>query len=272
MYIDLLPYICCPICRSALHPQLYEVDRGGDIRTATLACHTCRATYPVEQGIADFLGPPQPQTPAQIVNEWPLTAWAYERFWRPFALTLLMREPFPYRRELPLLVSLTQPSQSGLYVDIACSNGLYARALARATGPRSVVVGIDHSLPMLADARQRAERAGLRVSYLRAEAQRLPLVENCALGVVIGGSLNEIGDVDASLAEIHRVLRRGGRFVAMTLTRARTLIGRAIQQALAPGGITFWTASALAELFARHKLRVTQRQQYGIVVFTRSSS
>jgi SAM-dependent methyltransferase len=114
----------------------------------------------VRDGIADFLGPPRPPTPAQITNEWPLTAWVYERGWRPFALTLLSGEPFPYRRELPLITALAEPRRGGLYLDVACSNGLYARALARSlAGAPGHVVGVDHSLPMLKQARQYARDA-----------------------------------------------------------------------------------------------------------------
>lgn len=268
MYSELLPFCACPLCHTSLDLSGETRDSSGEILTGRLACPACGARYPIRAGVADFLGAPRPPTPAQTTNEWPLTAWVYERGWRPFALTLLSRQPFPYRRELPLIVDLMQPARGGLYLDVACSNGLYARALARTMrGAPGHVAAFDHSLPMLEQARQYAHKAGLRISFVRAEAQALPIGSGQAAGVVIGGSLNEIGDVNGCLAEARRTLELGGRFVAMTLARAETSPGRTLQSALGTGGITFWTAAELAARLRAHGMVVRTTQQYGLVMF-----
>jgi SAM-dependent methyltransferase len=255
--------------------QQPSIDRAGEVVAGVLACADCFARYPVHAGIADFLGPPRPPTPAQLANELPLTAWVYERGWRPFALTLLSGEPFPYRRELPLVVGLVEPRRGGLYLDVACSNGLYARALARALRGGNLanarapghVAAVDHSLPMLEQARRYALDAGLRVSYLRAKAQALPIAPCAAAGVVIGGSLNEISGLDACLAEVRRALADNGRYLAMTLARAATPGGRAFQRLVDVGGIEFWTPGELEVAFARHGLRTVAAWKYGLVMF-----
>jgi ubiquinone/menaquinone biosynthesis C-methylase UbiE/uncharacterized protein YbaR (Trm112 family) len=268
VYSDLLPSLCCPACHQAIALHGEQIDGSGEIVGGVLACGGCAARYPIRAGIADFLGPAQPRTPAQVTNEWPQTAWAYERIWRPFALTLLSGQALPYRRELPLLARMIQTSRGGLYLDVACSNGLYARALARTLrGSPGQVAGIDHSLPMLDQARAYARAAGLRISYLRAEAQALPIAPNQAAGVAVGGSLNEIGDLEGCLAEVRRVLRHDGRYVAMTLARAATAYGRAFQKLLGRGGIQFWSSDELVARFAAHGLRTVERQQYGLVMF-----
>jgi ubiquinone/menaquinone biosynthesis C-methylase UbiE len=183
-------------------------------------------------------------------------------------LTLLSGQAFPYRRELPLLTRMIRTARGGLYLDVACSNGLYARALARTlAGAPGHVAGIDHSLPMLDQARAYARAAGLRVSYLRAEAQALPIAAGRAAGVAIGGSLNEIGDLEGCLAEARRVLQRDGRYVAMTLARAATAWGCAFQQLIGSGGIQFWPPDDLAARLAAHGLQVIECQQYGLVMF-----
>ena len=163
-------------------------------------------------------------------------------------------------------------ARGGLVIDVACSNGLYARALARAMRPSTGhVVGIDHALPMLREARQRARAVGVRVSYLRASAQALPFASSAAQGVTIGGSLNEIGDLVACLREVRRVLVDDGRFVAMTLLAAQGVVGRAVQMALAPGGIVFWSREELLTQFRTAGLRPERYEQYGIVLFTQCS-
>jgi ubiquinone/menaquinone biosynthesis C-methylase UbiE/uncharacterized protein YbaR (Trm112 family) len=268
VYRDILPYLRCPTCRLPLAIQHVRTTDDDEIVGGDFECAGCGARYPVRDGIADFLGSPRPPTPAQVTNELPLTAWVYERGWRPFALTILSGESFPYRRELPLIVGLVEPRRGGLYLDVACSNGLYARALARTLGAApGHVAGFDHSLPMLKQARCYAREAGLRISYLRAKAQALPVVAHAAAGVVIGGSLNEIGDLEACLAEVRRTLASDGRYVAMTLARAATLGGRAFQQLMGSGGIVFWMPEELSRAFSRQGLWTVARWQYGLVMF-----
>jgi ubiquinone/menaquinone biosynthesis C-methylase UbiE/uncharacterized protein YbaR (Trm112 family) len=268
VYNAILPYLCCPACGRPLVLERPNLDAAGEIIGGVLVCALCTASYPVRDGIADFLGPPRPPTPAQVTNESPLTAWVYERGWRPFALTLLSGELLSYRRELPLIAGLIEPWRGGLYLDVACSNGLYARALTRTMrGAPGHVAGVDHSLPMLAQARRIALDAGLRITYLRAKAQALPIVPRAAAGVTIGGSLNEIGDLDACLAEVRRTLVDGGRYMAMTLARAATPGGRLFQQLIGMGGIAFWTPNELEASFARHGLRTVARWKHGLVMF-----
>jgi ubiquinone/menaquinone biosynthesis C-methylase UbiE len=137
-------------------------------------------------------------------------------------------------------------------------------------GAAGHVAAIEHSFPMLAQGRQFARDAGLRVSFVRARAQALPIAAGAAAGVVIGGSLNEIGDLETCLAEVQRTLASGGRFVAMTLTRADTSTGRAVQGMVGLGGIQFWTSDELVAHFSRHGFRTAGSWRYGIVLFTHS--
>jgi ubiquinone/menaquinone biosynthesis C-methylase UbiE/uncharacterized protein YbaR (Trm112 family) len=271
MYTELLPYLRCPSCQSVLTVEQLTQESTGEIVAGRLRCAACAVVYPIRDGIADFLGRPHPFSAAQVVNELPPTAWVYERLWRPFALSLLTGQKFAYRRELPLIAGLAQAQRGGLYIDVACGNGLYARALARTMrGADGHVVALEHASPMLTQGRRYARAAGLRISFVRASAQALPIAGDAAAGVVIGGSLNEIGDLEACLAEIRRTLVTGGRFVAMTLTRADTPIGRAVQLALRPGGIQFWTPDELIGQFESQSLWTTSSWRYGIVLFTHS--
>ena len=272
MYSDIAPFLICPDCQSALVPKIEQVAPDDEILEATLACAGCTRHYPVRGGIADFLGQPRPQTPAQATNEWPITAWGYERLWRPFALSILTLSRFPYRLELPLVARLMRPERGGLFLDVACSNGLYARAIARTLGNASgQVAAIDHSMPMLVEAQRLARNAGLRISFVRAEAQALPFASAAVAGVAIGGSLNEIGDLGKCLSEVQRVLASKGRFVAMSLTAATTAAGRLIQAALSPGGVTFLAPDELIAAFADHGFAVDERESRGIVLFTRAT-
>jgi ubiquinone/menaquinone biosynthesis C-methylase UbiE len=182
---------------------------------------------------------------------------------------LLTGEPFGYQRELPLIVGLLAPQRGGLYVDIACSNGLYARAIAQALGERpGHVIGIDHSLPMLRQARRFAQPRGQRISYVRAKAQQLPFADEQASGLAMGGSLNEIGDQLGSLREVHRVLAPAGRFAMMNLVQAERRRGRVLQRALSSGGLRFWPLERLNRYLDASGLQLVAQWRYRVVVFS----
>jgi arsenite methyltransferase len=97
-------------------------------------------------------------------------------------------------------------------IDVGCGPGFYAAELLAEVGPEGSVVGVDTSSPMLAAAARRCEGRG-RAEFHEAPATALPVAsESCdrALSVQV---LEYVADVPAALAEIHRVLRSGGRAV-----------------------------------------------------------
>lgn len=271
MYVELLSALRCPRCSTellTLRPGAHYAP-DGELIEGTLECDNDGSRYPVTDGIPDLLGWSLPPTPAQVVNYLAPTAWSYERLWRHQALTLFTGERFGYNRELPLINALLAPDRPGLYIDVACSNGLYARAIALARqGHPGLVVGIDHALPMLREAGRFARRAGLRISYVRARAQALPFGDGAAAGVAMGGSLNEIGDIAGSLGEMRRVLAADGRCVMMSLVRASTFAGRAFQSFLGTGGVVFPTLAEYNRLLQEADLRLLAQWQYRVVVFS----
>lgn len=272
MYPDAIEQLACPRhpqARLTLEPGARRAADGA-VERGRLRCPACGALYPITGGVADLLGrAARPDSPAQLTNYLAPTAWAYERAWRHRALSLLSGEPFGYERELPLVVGLAASERPGLIVDVACSNGLYARALARArpaaAGP---LVGLDHALPMLRQARAFARRDGLRISYVRASAQALPFADGAAAALVMGGSLNEIGDAPAALAELRRACAPAGRVALMSLVRAATPPGRALQTLLGPGGVAFPPLDELNRLLAAAGLRLRAQWQHRVVVFS----
>ncbi len=272
MDVKLLSYLTCP-CHRETTLDVEQIDRVVDeaIETGWLRCARCATAYPIINGILDLLGQQWPGSIAQFVNILPPAAWAYERTWRPWSLSILSGEAFPLERELTLITELAGAERGGLMIDVGCSNGLYARALEQArrrSGADGSVVGIDLSMAMLQEARRRARRERLAINFIRASAQALPFAASTASVLVMGGSLNEIGDIPAALAEWRRLLAPRGRGVMMSLAAASGQLGRTFQQALGSGGLQFPTLDELNQHFARAGLHLRAQWQYGIVVFS----
>ncbi len=97
-------------------------------------------------------------------------------------------------------------------LDVACGQGLAARALAQA-GAGSVT-GVDSSPRMLTLARVHERSRPLRVTYTEDDAQTLAtLADGSFDGATCQLALMDIPDLGAAFAAVHRVLRPGGWFV-----------------------------------------------------------
>jgi ubiquinone/menaquinone biosynthesis C-methylase UbiE/uncharacterized protein YbaR (Trm112 family) len=262
MYRELVPYLQCPRCASAALDLHVRGEERDEIVAGALRCEQCGSTMPIRDGIVDALVEPLPQNPAQLVNYTRFGAWGYERLWRWQALSLLSGQHFPLRDELRLVRALVAPERGGLVVDAACSTALYGRALV---APSTVVVSVDHAWAMLQEARRYARREGKRMSFVRARVQTLPLRDGCASGYAMGGSLNEVGDIAATLREARRVVAADGRLVSMNLVRAQSAPGRALQNALATGGLLFPDAAGLNRTFAGAGWRLMAQWRWRVV-------
>ena len=104
----------------------------------------------------------------------------------------------------------------GVALDVGSGPGSITAALAHAAGPDGLALGVDISEPMLARAVRAA--ASPQVGFLRADAQRLPLRDQTVDAAVSIAVLQLIPDPAATLSEIARVLRPGGRLAVMVPT------------------------------------------------------
>lgn len=112
------------------------------------------------------------------------------------------------------LVRLAAPRAGDRALDLACGTGDIALALA-AEG--ASVTGLDLTQTMLFRARQRDPTG--RVTWLAGDMQRLPFRAGRFDLVTAGYGLRNVPGLDEALAEIRRVLRPGGRFLALDFNR-----------------------------------------------------
>jgi ubiquinone/menaquinone biosynthesis C-methylase UbiE len=97
-------------------------------------------------------------------------------------------------------------------LDLACGQGLAARALAHSGAGR--VTGVDSSPRMLALARSYETTRPLGITYVEDDARTLATLGGAAFdGVSCQLGLMDIPDLGATLTAVHGVLRPGGWFV-----------------------------------------------------------
>lgn len=237
MLADLLPVIVCPWCGAGDLAPTRPMPRDGRIIDGGLTCPGCARVSEVRGGIWHAMGDHSPQrTLAQLANVVPPTPQLYERLWRVRSLSLLTRRRFPIGEELEMLRGALDPGPGRPMVDVACSEGLYARALAAEGSP---ILAVDHSLAFLR--RTALRSASLPVAPVRALAQHLPVRTAALAGAAMGGSLNEIGDAPGALREMTRVLAANAHGFLMSLGPAATTRGRLLQALVRPAGIAFPT-------------------------------
>ena len=105
---------------------------------------------------------------------------------------------------------------AGSVLDIGTGTGDLALSFARQPGVR-LVCGFDVALPMLQLAVRKPAAAG--VAFGLADATRLPFASASFDSVTTAFMLRNVPDVSAALSEARRVLRPGGRFVCLEITR-----------------------------------------------------
>jgi arsenite methyltransferase len=104
-------------------------------------------------------------------------------------------------------------------LDLGCGAGTDSLVAAQMVGPEGRVTGIDMTPAMLAKARAAAAELGAtNIEFLESEAEQLPFADDSYDVVVSNGVIDLIPDKDAVFAEIHRVLRPGGRMQIADVT------------------------------------------------------
>ncbi|MFK8907810.1 class I SAM-dependent methyltransferase [Streptomyces sp. YS-3] len=178
----------------------------------------------------------------------------------------------------PLLDAAALTAQSRV-LDIGCGAGQTTRLAAR-RAPRGCALGLDLSGPMLAEARARAEREGLRnIAFTRGDAQVHPLepaAHDCAIsryGVMF------FADHVAAFGNIGRALRPGGRLAfvcpadagangwveALLALRGLLPLGDLARPGL-PGMFSLADPDRIREVLTAAgftRITVTRRQAYG---------
>ena len=107
------------------------------------------------------------------------------------------------------------------HLDVAGGTGDVAFRIARAGGAATEITVVDINPDMLRVGAERARkrREGERVRFVEGNAEALPLPDAAFDGYTIAFGIRNVPRIERALAEAHRVLKRGGRFLCLEFSR-----------------------------------------------------
>jgi len=199
----------CPACRRPL-----------DQEENALRCPTCSQTYPVDNGIPDFLLEELSESQDPVLRRMTTIdrmACIYEtKLWYPVVLAVYCGLHSPSLAQLISIVSQKIQSTNGRVLDIACGPGTFGRRIA---SPSKEVFGIDISKRMLCQGAVYSAKEGIpNIHFARARVEALPFEDQFFDAGTCCGSLHLFADTVVALREIARVMKPGAILSVFTFT------------------------------------------------------
>jgi ubiquinone/menaquinone biosynthesis C-methylase UbiE len=133
-----------------------------------------------------------------------------------FAQCLRLQQSLEFcRRYKAKTFELMQLGPGSAALDVGCGTGEDAVALAKIVGPAGRVTAVDRSRALLGEAIAGAQGLGLPILFQEADGQDLPFGADTFDAARIDRTLQHVAEPQTVIAEMARVVRPGGRVVAM---------------------------------------------------------
>jgi len=118
-------------------------------------------------------------------------------------------------------IKLLAPGKPELILDVATGTGDFAVEALKLNPVK--VIGIDISEGMLNVGRKKMKDRGYdsRIELISGDSENLPFEENKFDAVIVAFGVRNFENLEKGLAEMHRVLRPGGRMVVLEFSRPR---------------------------------------------------
>ncbi|KAG0626305.1 hypothetical protein M758_2G117900 [Ceratodon purpureus] len=253
--------LCCPIC---FQPLIRNGPSGltqAAIKKSGFSCKGCRRGFTnrgeyldltILEGARVY---DEDRTSGTELFRSPLVSFVYERGWRQnFA-----RAGFPGPdEEFKMAQEYFKPVQGGVLLDVSCGSGLFTRRFAQ-SGDYKSVIALDFSENMLRQSnefiKQDMSLRNSNIALVRADVARLPFASGSIDAVHAGAALHCWPSPAAGMAEISRILKPGGVFVATTFLSPIPIIDfgskdirKAIKGAISSSTLRYWEEQELEEL------------------------
>ncbi|MBI5310645.1 MAG: class I SAM-dependent methyltransferase [Actinobacteria bacterium] len=162
----------------------------------------------------------EPVTTSTIAMQLPLVSAIYERWWRPGLVRIAKGVNGPSMSgEYAEAQQMLKLKRGDYVLDLACGPGNFTRRFARTVAPDGLAVGYDGSRSMLErGVRELNADETPAMVLVRGEATQLPFEDETFDSVCCFAALHMFPEPEATLAEIARVLKPGGRVALFTTT------------------------------------------------------
>ncbi|KAK9111053.1 hypothetical protein Scep_018572 [Stephania cephalantha] len=214
--------LACPICYSPLTQNTDPALAKESIAGIDFDCSICKKLYTrndiyldltIGSGAREY----KEATPASSeLFRTQLVSFLYERGWRQNFTWGGFPGP---DKEFEMAKNYLKPVLGGNVVDASCGSGLFSRLFVK-SGLFSQVFALDFSENMLRQCYKFVEsEEGFpkeKLVLVRADISRLPFVSNSIDALHAGAALHCWPSPSSAVAEISRVLKPGGVFVATT--------------------------------------------------------
>jgi len=207
----------CPTCKGPL-----------EFQPGALCCAACSRSYPIADGIPDFLAPVVDDIPDPLVQrmdradrgalKW--MSGLYEgRFWYPLVIRIYLGNNSTSLADLIRRIQAAVNVEQGVVLDAACGTATFSRRVA---SPTRRVYGIDLSMAMLRRGAEYVQSEGATTVHLaRTRVESLPFPQGFFDFAICSGALHLFPDTTAALREIGRTLKPGRRLVGLTFTAGK---------------------------------------------------
>lgn len=200
--------------------------------------------------------PPKPTVESSIQQQYDALADIYDQRWQRYL-----------SRTLLFFKDWTNIPPAASVLDIACGTGELERLILQTT-PTQSIVGIDISERMLSQAQAKLKDYP-NISLRNATASKLPFPNNTFDLVVSANAFHYFPSPTAAIAEMHRVLKPGGKAVILDWCKDFLLcrICDWLLPLLDPAYRQCYTEAELRHFFSDASLRVSrsQRIRFGLV-------
>jgi len=116
------------------------------------------------------------------------------------------------------LIQMMNPTNKKKLIDVACGTGDITKLYLEYTNNNSTILCVDSNINMIKECKKNLKKYK-NIKWKVCNAERLNIPDNSFDFYTISFGLRNTKDIDRSLKEAHRVLKKGGRFLCLEFSK-----------------------------------------------------
>ena len=116
------------------------------------------------------------------------------------------------------LLNMMNPSQNQNLIDVACGTGDIAKLFLNYVNKKSQITCVDPNKHMVSKGKKKLNKFR-NLKWVISTAEKLPLSDNSFDFYTISFGLRNTADIEKTISEAYRVLRKGGRFFCLEFSK-----------------------------------------------------